>query len=128
MSYGYRCELCIYKSLTSVSEPFEVIIVLDLTEHSLGFNRSPASMHQPLITSQLFSCHCTGFIVAMIYLDDPRIGFPFITHTSQRTFRAVFCTIYAFGGLIAKFTGLLFCSFDYQNNSYIFMPLYQEGG
>ena len=57
MSYGYRCELCIYKSLTSVSEPFKVIVILDLTEHCLGFNQPPASMHQPLFTGQQFPGH-----------------------------------------------------------------------
>ena len=95
MSNSYCSELRIYKSLSSIAEPLEVIVVLDLTEHSLGFNRSLASMHQPLITSQQFSGHCTEFIVAMIYLDAPRIVFPFITHASQRASRAVFSTIYA---------------------------------
>ena len=128
MSDGYRCELCIYKSLTSVSEPFEVIVILDLSEHSLGFNRSPASMHQYLVTSQQFSCHCTEFIVPVIHFYDSVICFSLVAHPSVGAMRAVFCTIYAFGGLIAKFTGLLFCSFDYQKNSYIFMPLYQERG
>ena len=43
MSDGYRGELCIYKSLTSVSEPLEVIIVLDLTEHSHGISQTVLS-------------------------------------------------------------------------------------
>ena len=96
MSHSYRCELCGNESFASIAEPFEVIVILDLTEHCLGFNRSPASMHQALITSQQFSGHCTEFIVAMIYLDDPRIVFPFISHASQRAFRAILSTIYAF--------------------------------
>ena len=55
MSNSYCSELSIYKSLSSIAEPLEVIVVLDLTEHSFRFNRPPASMHQPLITGQQFS-------------------------------------------------------------------------
>ena len=63
MSEGYRCELCIYKSLSSIAEPLEVIVILDMAEHSLGFNWTPASMHQSLVTCQKFSGHRSQFIV-----------------------------------------------------------------
>ena len=95
MSDSYGSELCIYKSLTSIAEPLEVIIILDLSEHSFRLDRSPASMHQTFITCQQFSGHCTEFIVAMIHLYDSRIVFSFITHASQRASGAVFRTIYA---------------------------------
>ena len=33
MSDSYGSELCIYKSLTSIAEPLEVIVIFDLSEH-----------------------------------------------------------------------------------------------
>ena len=72
MSNNYCSELCIYKSLSSVAEPLEVIVVLDLTVHILGFNRFPASMHRPFFTGQQLSGHGTKFILEMVDLDDLR--------------------------------------------------------
>ena len=46
MCHSYRSKLSLYESLSSVTEPFEVIVILDLTEYSLRLNWSPASMHQ----------------------------------------------------------------------------------
>ena len=93
MSNSYRCELCIYKSLTSVSESLEVIVILDLTEHSLGFNRPPTSMHQPLFTGQQFSGHSSQFIIAMVDLYSPGFALAFIAHAPERTVGAVLCLI-----------------------------------
>ena len=95
MSDSYCSELRIYKSLSSIAEPLEVVVIFDLSEHGFRLNRSPASMHQAFITGQQFSGHSAELIVAMVYLNDPRIVFPFITHDSQRASRAVFGTIYA---------------------------------
>ena len=95
MSDSYGSKLRLYESLPSIAEPLEVIIILDLSEHGFRLDRSPASMHQAFVTGQQFSGHCTELIVAMVHLNDSRIVFSFITHASQRTSGAVFCTIHA---------------------------------
>jgi len=102
MSHSYGGELCIYKSLTSIAEPLEVIIIFDLSEHGFRLDRPPASMHQAFITCQQFSGHSTELIVAMVHLNDSRIAFAFITHASQRTSGAVFRTIYALRRLVSQ--------------------------
>ena len=102
MSHSYGSELCIYKSLASIDEPLEVIVIFVLSEHSFRLYRSSASMHQTFVTCQQFSGHCTELIVAMIHLNDSRIVFSFITHASQRTSRAVFRTIYVLRRLISQ--------------------------
>ncbi len=92
MSDSYGSELRTYESLPSIAEHLEVIVVLYLPKHGFRLNRPPASMQQSFVTGQQFSGYCTELIVAMIYLNDPRIVFSFITHASQRTSGAVFCT------------------------------------
>ena len=82
MSDSYGSELCIYKSLPSIAEPLEVIVIFDLSEHGFRLDRSPASMHQTFVTCQQFSGHCAEFIVAMIHLNDSRIVLSFVTHAS----------------------------------------------
>ena len=49
MSDNYGSELCIYKSLPSIIEPLEVIVVFHLSEHSFRLDWSPASMHKTFI-------------------------------------------------------------------------------
>ena len=51
MSDSYGSKLRIYKSLTSIAEPLEVIIIFDLSEHGFRLDRSPASMHQSFAMS-----------------------------------------------------------------------------
>ena len=95
MCHSYSGKLCIYRSLPSIAEPLEVIVIFDLSEHGFRLDRSPASMHQAFITCQQFSGHCTELIVAMIHLNDSRIVLSFVTHASQRTSGAVFRVIHA---------------------------------
>ena len=95
MSQSYCSELRLYESLPSITEPLEVIIIFDLSEHGFRLYRSPASLPQAFITYQQFSGHSTELIVAMVHLNDSRIVFSFIAHASQWTSRAVFRAIYA---------------------------------
>ena len=95
MCHSYSGELCFHKSLSSVMEPFDVVVIFDLSEHGFRLDRSPASMHQAFITCQQFSSHRMELIVAMIHLNDSRIVLSFVTHASQRTSGAVFRVIHA---------------------------------
>ena len=88
MSQSYCSELRLYESLPSITEPLEVIIIFDLSEHGFRLYRSPASMPQAFITYQQFSGHSTELIVAMVHLNDSRIVFSFIAHASQWTSKA----------------------------------------
>ena len=75
MSDSYCSELRLYESLPSITEPLEVIVIFDLSEHGFRLDRSPASMHQAFVTCQQFSGHSTELIVAMVHLNDSRIVF-----------------------------------------------------
>ena len=66
MSDSYGSELCIYKSLTSIADPLEVIVIFDLSEHGFRLDRTPASMHQTFVTGQQFSVHCTELDAALL--------------------------------------------------------------
>ena len=96
------CKLGGNEPFTSITEPLEVVVIFDLSEHGFRLDRSPASMHQSFITCQQFSGHSTELIVAMVHLNDSRIAFAFITHASQRTSGAVFRTIYALRRLVSQ--------------------------
>ena len=110
MSNSYCSELSIYKSLSSIAEPLEVIVVLDLTEHSFRFNRSPATMHQALITSQQFSGHSSQLIITVVDLYSSGSALAFVAHAPEWTVGAVLSLIKAFGGCISKIAGLFFSS------------------
>ena len=55
MSDSYCSELRIYKSLSSIAESLEVVVIFDLSEHGVWLNRSPASMHQAFILMNVAS-------------------------------------------------------------------------
>ena len=110
MSNSYRSKLSIYESLSSITEPFEVIVILDLTEYSLRLNRSPASMHQALITSQQFSGHSSQLIITVVDLYSSGSALAFVAHAPEWAVGAVLSLIKAFGGCISKIAGLFFSS------------------
>ena len=55
MSDSYCSELRIYKSLSSIAEPLEVVVIFDLFKHGFRLNRSPASMYQAFILMNVAS-------------------------------------------------------------------------
>ena len=40
MGYSYSSKLCFYKSPSSVMEPFEAVVILDLSKDCFWLNRS----------------------------------------------------------------------------------------
>ena len=110
MSDSYCSELRIYKSLSSIAEPLEVVVIFDLSEHGFRLNRSPASMHQALITSQQFSGHSSQLIITVVDLYSSGSALAFVAHAPEWAVGAVLSLIKAFGGCISKIAGLFFSS------------------
>ena len=110
MSDSYCSELRIYKSFSSIAEPLEVVVIFDLSEHGFRLNRSPATMHQALITSQQFSGHSSQLIITVVALYSSGSALAFVAHAPEWAVGAVLILIKAFGGCICKIAGLFFRS------------------
>ena len=67
MSYGNQTKLYGYFFMTSHVEPFEAVIEFDVTEDSLGFDRTIASMIQSSFTGQQFTRFLPVFLTLMVY-------------------------------------------------------------
>ena len=67
MSHSYCSKVSFHKLIATISEPFEVVVILYLPKDRLWFNRPLTSVLQPILTRQQFSGHRSQFIVPVIH-------------------------------------------------------------
>ena len=67
VDHSYRSKLSFHKLIATISEPFEVVVILYLPKDRLWFNRPLTSVLHPILTCHQFSGHRSQFIVPVIH-------------------------------------------------------------